>query len=264
MSTPVSKLWFPIEACISEITRRCEQARAANEAMRSADGVPRPALSASPSSLPPPVTGRAAPFAVSHSDAPLAAVSSAVDLRAKNPRGADIPRLRQDVRVQLEVLKRELDSSLALRDGYFVLYPLVIYADELIANVTDERSREWEALHSEWYESDDGGEQFYDRLEPLLTQGDTHALVYQVYYFCLRSGFVGRIEDAAERAKFTARVAEKVPILPAPKAAALPPPSAVDARTGPWARRIGVSNAPTLIYGGSLLLMWFTYCRFRN
>jgi type IV/VI secretion system ImpK/VasF family protein len=260
MSVPASKLWFCIEACFSQILARCEEARAADTAQEMLDGISEAAVhgwTLRQVGLQLPSANDTAP-----ASAGLLAVAQAVDVRKKNPAGADIPLLRKQVRSALESLKRELDASLALRDAFYVLYPLVIYADELMANVTNDRSRDWESLHAEWFESDDGGELFYDRLEPLLTRAETHPLVYQVYYFCLQSGFVGRVEDAGQRAKLMERVAEKIPIAAAAQISSVPPPTPIHPSSG--LKALPVATVRYLIYGATVLFLGVLFLQVRQ
>jgi len=68
------------------------------------------------------------------------------------------------------------------------------------------RAAAWTQLQLEFLGFDDGGVQFYTKLEELLGQPDTPHLVLEAYYYCLRDGFCGlyadnpaRIDDYKER-----------------------------------------------------------------
>jgi type IV/VI secretion system ImpK/VasF family protein len=72
-----------------------------------------------------------------------------------------------------------------------VLFPIVVYVDELVATATRGAVMRWERLQSELYEIENGGELFYQILDERLKQQETHPLVLEAFYFCLLDGFTG-------------------------------------------------------------------------
>lgn len=103
--------------------------------------------------------------------------------------------LRKRLRVKLDFLRSQLAVQLNEREIYYVLFPIVIYLDEIIqAKMLPGERVEWIPLQKEIYEIDTGGDLFYTVLDDLLRKPDTYPFIYEVFYFCLSDGFVGRHE----------------------------------------------------------------------
>jgi len=120
--------------------------------------------------------------------------------------GLDIVMLRSELREGLKRLERRLAQDMREPHIRNVMHPLVIHGDERMMTATRGRAGPWAPLQLEFFGFDDGGVQFYTKLEELLGQADTPTAVFEVYYYCLRDGFLGlyadnpaRIEDYRER-----------------------------------------------------------------
>ncbi|MEL6187889.1 MAG: DotU family type IV/VI secretion system protein, partial [Myxococcota bacterium] len=149
--------------------------------------------STSPSLLPEPLFGR--PLAVAEVEvesppalAPVREVS--VDLQPQV--ASEIADVRMQVRERLTWLRSRLDSGLSSREARSVLYPLVIHIDELAGKALGARVSEWRPLQKDFFDITDGGEEFFARLDELLTKEDTLPLALEVALFCLKDGFVGK------------------------------------------------------------------------
>ena len=117
-----------------------------------------------------------------------------------------IIQVRREVRESLRRLEQRLAASYRAPNVRHVIAPLIIHTDERLMVATRGRVEAWTPLQLEILGLDDGGVQFYLALDELLSQADTPALVFEVYYFCLRDGFKGlyaenpaRIEDYKDR-----------------------------------------------------------------
>ena len=105
----------------------------------------------------------------------------------------DLIELRSKLRIELDTLRELLTGQYSERDAYLVLFPLVAHYDEFIRRliITSDQLN-WPSFQEEFYKIDDAGDVFYDLLDDLLTKPETLPLVYEIYFFCLRDGFLGR------------------------------------------------------------------------
>jgi type IV/VI secretion system ImpK/VasF family protein len=107
----------------------------------------------------------------------------------------EIVKVRADVRVQLDFLRVQLAETLSEREAYLVLFPIVIYFDELVQYKYLPAGQTWPPLQKELYQIDNGGVLFYETLDDILRKPQTLPLVYEVFYFCMSHGFRGRYND---------------------------------------------------------------------
>ncbi len=127
--------------------------------------------------------------------------------------GLDIVKLRTQLRESLRRLERRLQQEFREPNIRNIMLPLVIHADERLMTATLGRAGAWAPLQLEFFEFDDGGVQFYSKLEELLSLPDTPALVFEVFYFCLRDGFRGLHADNPARIEdYKARLAARLPL----------------------------------------------------
>jgi type IV/VI secretion system ImpK/VasF family protein len=109
----------------------------------------------------------------------------------------DLVEVRTKLRSKLDMLKAQLLEQLTERETFLVLFPLVVFLDELVQNrfLQGGAAGSWPALQSELFKIDDGGEVFYNTLDDLLRKPDTLPFVYEVFFLCLSDGFKGRYSD---------------------------------------------------------------------
>jgi type IV/VI secretion system ImpK/VasF family protein len=108
----------------------------------------------------------------------------------------DIVRIRAELRTQLDFLKAALSEQYSERDTYLILFAIVAQIDELIqTNFLRAMNISWPLLQKELFQIDNAGEVFYEILDDILPRPQTHAFIYEVYYFCLRFWFRGRYES---------------------------------------------------------------------
>jgi type IV/VI secretion system ImpK/VasF family protein len=202
-------LWFQIEDAFTQIEEQCLIARAAQLVVdqRRADEVVSQAVAAG-RSIPPPV----------NKVAEVGRYARATDLakdimfRDTNGSGPDLVLLRENLRRTLTELRRSLVEGLAEHDVYYVLFPLVLYTDELVAKATRGASSRWEPMQSEFYEIENGGELFYQVLDDRLKEEQTHPLVLETFYFCLLDGFTGMHLAGSKRIdEYKAQLRDRIP-----------------------------------------------------
>jgi type IV/VI secretion system ImpK/VasF family protein len=189
-------LWFHIEEAFTEVLELCLEARAAQlvVAQREAETQAVRSIGAG-GSTPAPAdkaqeTGRYAGAAALAKDA---------SFREAHPHGPDLVVVRQRLRRRLGEVRARLAETLSEHEVYHVLFPFVVYSDELLATATRGAVNRWEPMQSELYEIDNGGELFYTVLEERLKQDETHPLVFETYYFCLNDGFTGMLQPGSRK-----------------------------------------------------------------
>ncbi len=99
-----------------------------------------------------------------------------------------------------------------------VLLPLAIYFDQLIADaigdfdsaVSEGKGESYLIQHA-LFRFDDGGDRFYRLATELLNERAPPKILLKIYYFCLKSGFLGRYDSSdAERGDFLEQLAERI------------------------------------------------------
>ena len=137
--------------------------------------------------------------------------------------------LRSEISAKLDELHGELSKVLSERERYFVLFPLTIHYDELVLRrLPPNEQSAWPLLQQERFKIDDGGDKFYSFAEERLANPDTPPLVFEVLYFCLSDGFIGRYaSDPARIAGYKSTLAARIPM---PKT-----PAQLNAKRGPSA-----------------------------
>jgi type VI protein secretion system component VasF len=225
MKKTASELWVVIDAAFTEVVGLCREARAAeyilarkNREEDVARGRTDPNEDA-PEAVP---QGRVHPRLVTIDD-----LVEDLAFQKKYPHGADLVVLKAKVRDRLHLLKNALASTYAEEDTHAILFPIVVYFDELVRFVSRDVAIRWETLQGEIYNTESGGEEFYKYLEQIKAP----TLAIEVYYYCLQDGFEGmhaddpaRIEDYKKRLEAKLQV---VPVVAEPPRAEPAPPELV-------------------------------------
>jgi len=122
--------------------------------------------------------------------------------------------LRDDIRTRLDELRADLAKVLNEREVYQVLFPLTIHYDELVLRrLSPTEQTAWPLLQSERYGINDGGDVFYSFADDRFANAETPPLVFEVLYFCLSDGFIGRYaNDAAKIAGYKSKLAARIPM----------------------------------------------------
>jgi type IV/VI secretion system ImpK/VasF family protein len=124
--------------------------------------------------------------------------------------------LRKRLRIKLDTFRATLtphvDEQLNDREIYYVLFPIVIFLDEILqAKVLPGERFEYLRLQKELFDIDTGGNTFYEVLDDLLRKPDTYPFIFEVFYFCLSSGFVGRHKgNIVEQQRYKERLQKRI------------------------------------------------------
>ena len=126
----------------------------------------------------------------------------------------DIVKLRAEIRTKLNLLKVRLTQTLTEREVYLVLFPLVIYFDEMMqGSILQAKPIDWPPLQKELYQINNGGEMFYSMLEDILRKPETLPFIYEVFYFCLNDGFEGKYGgDVVKINEYKDKLKGKIPM----------------------------------------------------
>lgn len=109
-----------------------------------------------------------------------------------------LQRLQGELRSKLESLREHLTRELTENETYLVMFPLVLLCDEMVmSRLAKEQQTRWSLLQSELFQINYGGDVFYDFVDERLEKHDTPPMVFEVLYFCLAAGFVGKFGESS-------------------------------------------------------------------
>lgn len=126
---------------------------------------------------------------------------------------SSLTHLRSELRNRLDVLKDALHKELTESETYLVMFPSVLLCDEMVmSRVPKQQHTEWRLLQHELFQINYGGDVFYDFVDERVAKPDTPGLVFEVLYFCLSAGFVGKFgHDGAKVQRYKALLAQRIP-----------------------------------------------------
>jgi type IV/VI secretion system ImpK/VasF family protein len=108
--------------------------------------------------------------------------------------GADaMENLHAQLRQTLARITAKLSESIDNGDIKQVVFILAIALDEKVQRrLAPEEAPKWPLLQRALFDVHDGGDLFYDLIDDRLARHDTPELIFEVCYYCLSDGFVGR------------------------------------------------------------------------
>ncbi len=110
---------------------------------------------------------------------------------------ATLTKLNTELRNKLDALRDNLNRELTENETYLVMFPLVLLCDEMVmTRLSKEQQTSWPLLQSELFQINYGGDVFYDFVDERLEKPDTPPIVFEVLYFCLAAGFVGKFGES--------------------------------------------------------------------
>ena len=126
----------------------------------------------------------------------------------------DIIKVRAGIRTKLDILKTRLSEDLNERETYLILFPIVIYFDEMVqTSIVQAKAIDWPLLQKELFDITNGGEMFYEVLDDILRKSATLPFIYEVFYFCLSDGFQGKYRDNSIKIKeYQDHLRKKIPL----------------------------------------------------
>ncbi|WP_158006879.1 DotU family type IV/VI secretion system protein [Piscirickettsia litoralis] len=78
--------------------------------------------------------------------------------------------------------------------AYLIAFALTVYLDEYVnLKVGYKEGEAWELVQREMFDLDTGGNYFYKALNHIVSNKYYPKIVYQVYYFILKDGFMGEM-----------------------------------------------------------------------
>jgi len=188
-----SALWSIIDSTVADVVQACRRARAAEELL-----VKRRREEDAAMSIGDIIEDDPKPAYDENMHPRLVNVEDLVQdlaFQKKYPNGADLVELKAEIRKKLHLLKNALSSTYTEEETHTILFPLVVYFDELARFASSEVARNWENFQGEIYSTSNGGEEFFTYLE----QTKSPQLAVEVYYFCLVDGFEGKYADDPAR-----------------------------------------------------------------
>lgn len=99
---------------------------------------------------------------------------------------------REAIRTILKQVYDAVQTLLGDRNAYYVLFALTAYCDEIAHSyLQQQHSHGWEPLQIELFNINDAGTLFYRYVELFRGRNDIPSLIFEIYYYCLKSGFKG-------------------------------------------------------------------------
>lgn len=124
-----------------------------------------------------------------------------------------LERMRCELKVQLDSLKDSLTREMGESEVYLVMFPLVLLCDEMVmSHLGKPQQTLWPLLQADLFQINYGGDVFYDFVDERFAKPDTPAVVYEVLYYCLASGFVGKFgSDSSKVLRYKTLLTERIP-----------------------------------------------------
>ncbi len=122
-------------------------------------------------------------------------------------------RLRTELRNRLDALKDSLSRELSENEVYLAMFPLVLLCDEMVmSSLPKQQQTLWFLLQSELFQINYGGDVFYEFVDERLAKPDTPVLVFEVLFYCLSAGFVGKFgADSGKVQRYKGLLSERIP-----------------------------------------------------
>jgi len=194
---------------------------------------------------------------------PRSAAADTVSGPSAPPGPEALDRLRTELRLLLEELRAKLARFLTEKECGMVLFPLVIHLDELVMQRLGSYPQvEWPLLQQDLFNINDGGSQFYQFTEERLHKTDTPPVVYEVLYYCLSDGFVGKYAlDVTKIDKYRVELTERLqipePPPTKPKRRRRPGTAAVDSAAGSRPKKTTLLAEPKQLDSRTIAVPWF-------
>jgi type VI secretion system protein ImpK len=124
-----------------------------------------------------------------------------------------LERMRGELKTQLDTLKDSLTREMGENEVYLVMFPLVLLCDEMVmSQLGKPQQTMWPLLQADLFQINYGGDVFYDFVDERLAKPDTPAVVFEVMYYCLASGFVGKFgSDSSKVLRYKSLLTERIP-----------------------------------------------------
>ncbi len=150
----------------------------------------------------------------------LALTKKAINLDA-------ITAVRDNINRHIDQLRVSFEQILDKQHASQLLFAIVAYFDEQIqSHLLEKGQGNWVPLQKDFYGAYNAGTLFYDTIDKLVEDIQVPEVVYEVFYFILKKGFLGKYRDSKIHInKYMEILKEKIsvePPQPAPKDQVLP------------------------------------------
>ena len=134
---------------------------------------------------------------------------------AIKPSTEQVELTRKNIKDLLDVLKTNLEQTLQKQNTSLILFAIVALVDEEMQRCLFENGRlTWPPLQKDFYGAYNAGEIFYKTIDDIIDEPNTPTIVYEVYYFILKSGFKGKHRDSKTQiAKHLDLLRDKIPLI---------------------------------------------------
>lgn len=124
-----------------------------------------------------------------------------------------LERMRSELKTQLDTLKDSLTREMGENEVYLVMFPLVLLCDEMVmSQLGKPQQTMWPLLQADLFQINYGGDVFYDFVDERLAKPDTPTVVFEILYYCLASGFVGKFgSDNSKVLRYKSLLTERIP-----------------------------------------------------
>lgn len=108
--------------------------------------------------------------------------------------------LYRDALDNIQQCRKNLALILSEKEIKFVIQALIFHVDENVLTIKM-ANKLWPGMQQELLQCRNGGEKFFINLNYLLKDSENHRMALEVYYFCLKQGFVGCYFNDPEKIK---------------------------------------------------------------
>jgi type VI protein secretion system component VasF len=109
---------------------------------------------------------------------------------------------RGNLRQMINSIEEICEEKYGTKTTYYILFPIVVYCDEIISRIFAENNISWPKMQKEIYNIEDGGEKIYELIDQLIEQPTFPEIVYQTNYIILKTDFKGKlIDESAQKSK---------------------------------------------------------------
>jgi len=120
----------------------------------------------------------------------LALTKNAINLDA-------ITATRENINRHIDQLRLSLEQSLEKSHASQILFAVVAYFDEEIQRYLVEKGQgNWVPLQKDLYGAYNAGSLYYETIDKIIEDPLVPEIVYRVFYFILKKGFLGKYRDS--------------------------------------------------------------------
>lgn len=104
---------------------------------------------------------------------------------------------RENMNRYIDQLRLSLEQTLDKLYASHIVFSLVAYFDEEIQRYLLEKGQgNWVPLQKDFYGAYNAGNLFYETIDKIIEDSQTPEIVFRVFYFILKKGFLGKYRDS--------------------------------------------------------------------